>query len=187
MKNILRAALTLSLVFATGLPVRAADKVIMSPHKHEAVAVTVRPGWDVATKFAEKGMFLLQLVPAGTDLKHPTTLINVVTYADLQGQTNALKFAKQEQTNAPKLAAPGKMQFKFTDESNPNDVTYEITLTGNPKFPDQFEVHRIITGKDGIHAIIYHVEPSTQTADQIAEMHRLVKEVKLVAPPKDAK
>jgi hypothetical protein len=79
------------------------------------------------------------------------------------------------------------MQFKFTDESNPNDVTYEITLTGNPKFPDQFEVHRIITGKDGIHAIIYHVEPSTQTADQIAEMHRLVKEVKLVAPPKDAK
>lgn len=184
MKNILRSLLVLSLSFATQLPMSAADKVILSPHKHEAVAVTVRPGWDVATKFADKGMFLLQLLPAGSDPKKPSTLINVVTYADLQGQTNALKFAKQEQSHAPKVAAPGKMDFKFTDESNPNDVTYEITLTGNPKFPDQFEVHRVLTGKDGIHAIIYHVEPANQTQDQISEMHRLVKEVKLVAPPR---
>jgi hypothetical protein len=186
MNQLLRTALVISFTLATTLSAPAGADVIMSPFKHEAVAVTVKPGWSVATKFAQKGMFLLQILPPGGDPKNPTTLINVATYANSTAAGTAKDYAKREQSNAPKMAGSGKIDFRFTDDSNPNDVTYEITSTGVAKFPDQFEVHRVLRGKDGLHAIIYHVQPATQTKDQIAEMHALLKTVKLVDPPKEA-
>jgi hypothetical protein len=182
----MRVALVISFTLATSLSMPAGANTILSPFKHESVAVNVKPGWHVAAKFADKGMFLLQLVPQGEDAKNPTTLINIVTYANSTAVGTAKEYAKREQANAPKLAGTGKIDFKFTDDTNPNDVTYELTSTGTPKFPDQFEVHRVIKGKDGVHAIIYHVQPATQTAEQIAAMHQLLKEVKLVDTPKDA-
>lgn len=186
MNHLLRAALVISFTLATALPVPANADVILSPFKHEAVAVTVKPGWFVAAKFADKGMFLLQILPPGGDPKNPTALINVATYANSTAAGNAKEFAKREQNNAHKVAGSGKIEFKIIDDSNPDDVTYEMTSTGLPKLPDQFEVHRVIKGKDGLHQVIYHVQPATQTKEQIAIMHDLLKSVKLVDPPKEA-
>jgi hypothetical protein len=186
MNRLMRAAVVISFTLATALPMPVGANTILSPFKHEAVSVNVKPGWRVAAKFADKGMFLLQLVPPDADPKNPSTLINIVTYANSTAVGSAKDYAKREQAGAPKLAGSGKIDFKFTDDSNPNDVTYELTSTGVPKFADQFEVHRVIKGKDGVHAIIYHVQPATQTREQVAEMHELLKQVKLVDTPKDA-
>lgn len=186
MNQFARNALVISFTLATALSIPAGAEIIMSPFKHEAVAVTVKPGWTVATKFAQKGMFLIQIIPPGADAKNPPELINVATYANSTAAGSAQEFAKREQTNAHKMAGSGKIEFKFTDESSPNDVTYEVVSTNVPKFPDQFEVHRVIRGKDGLHHIIYHAQPATQTREQVAEMHNLLKAVKLVDPPKEA-
>lgn len=188
-KNLLAAVICMS--FASGvLPSFAADgdpskpATFLSPFKREAVSICLKPGWTVANKLVRDNMYLLQFVPPGTDLKNPQTLVNVVTYTGLQGKINARMFAKNEQSKAPELARPGKIDFKFVSDTEPNDVIYSIALSGNPKFPDQFEIHRVISGKDGIHTIIYHTQPATQTEAQVAEMLGVVRAVKMVEAPK---
>jgi len=171
--NFLSAVLSITLV---------GSSVILSPFKHEAVSVPAKAGWTVGHKYVRNGMFILQLLPPGGDPTKSTTYINVVTYSGLKEA--AKKFADSQQKNAPKLK--GKAEFKYTDEKNPSDVTYELSLSGNKELPDQFEVHRVVTGKDGLHDISYHVEPATQTQQTIAEMHELLNAVKLVAPPAQA-
>lgn len=157
---------------------------VISPFPHEGLSVTMpkQGQWHVINKFAKSGMFCVQLAPISEDENNPKTLINMVTYLTMNKRFNALEFAKKEQANVPKLAGGGKMDFKFIDATNPNDVMYELALTGNPRFPDQFEVHHVVLGKDGLHNVIYHVQPANQPESQVKEMISVLKTVKLVPP-----
>ncbi len=190
MNKLLSFAMVSAICTSAAMPISAAEtnpakaSIVLSNFAKEAVAVPVKPGWFVANKMEQNGTYLLQILPPGGSAKDPKVLINVVSYAGLK--TTARAFAKKEQSRAPHLVKPGKMEFKFIEQSTPNDVIFQLTLTGNPKLPDQFEVHRVLVGKDGLHRIIYHVEPATQTPERITEMIDLVKGVKLVESVKEA-
>lgn len=193
MKNsLLGFVLAVAVTGVVASPMNAADTAsaksptFYSNFKNEAVAINL-PGWTMAQQMVAPDKALLQFIPTGSDPKTPTTLINVVTYLGINSKVNARTMAKNEQANTSKVVKQGTIDFKFLDESNPNDVLYTIALSGNNSFPDQFEVHRILNGKDGLHTIIYHVQPSTQSQSRINEMIEMVKSVKLVAPVKQAK
>lgn len=152
--------------------------------KNEAVSITLDPQWTLANKVERNNTLILQFVPAGADVKDPHILLNVVSYVGAQKQTNAKKFVDTEIVKAPEFAKPGKLETKILESKNPNDITYQLSLTGNPKFPDQFEVHRVISGKDAVHTIIYHVRPAKQAESKINEMIEVVRSIQLVDLPK---
>jgi hypothetical protein len=186
MQQKLAIALLASIILSSTSGAALADTVL-APFKREAVSVTLKPGWSLAKQLGAgelgKGINLLQFLPAGSDPKDARVLVNIVTYLGAPG--NAKSYAERQQKSAPSSVKAGKIEFKILDDSNPNDVMYQIVVTGNPTFADQFEMHRVLTGKQGIHDVVYHVKPATPTSEQIAEMREVLGTVKLVDPPKD--
>lgn len=182
MTNKLRIGFLAGAIALCSVPQLACAETFLAPYKTEAVSITLKPGWHMANKMVQKGVFLLQFLPEGEDPKVARTMVNIATYSHAPG--DAKTFAKRQQASAPQAVKTGKLEFKILDDSNPNDVMYQITISGNPTFPDQFEIHRVIKGKQGIHDVTVHVKPATPPPEQVAEMREVLATVKLVDPPK---
>jgi len=183
------AAIALSII-STGALAQGesaeADKptTVTSPFEHEAVVIPLEPGWQMANTLKAGDSYTLQFLPPGQTAKNFDQILNVTTYKGAQRKATALKF--METTKEKMLGMKeAKVDWNIISATDPNDVIYEYVFTGNTTFPSQYEVTRVITGKDGLHTVVHHRPKASVTPSEREQMINSVKRISL--KPVDAK
>lgn len=174
------SVLSTSAIAQEKLATSAGDKptTITSPFEHEAVVIPLEPGWQMANTLKAGDSYTLQFLPPGQNAKNFDQILNITTYIGAQKKATAQKF--METTKEKMLGMKeAKVDWNVISASDPNDVIYEYVFTGNPAFPSQYEVTRVITGKDGLHTVVHHRPKSSVTPAERDQMINSVKRISL--------
>lgn len=121
----------------------------------DLLQVPLDPGWaEIGRQDGDSARSITYGPPTKND-DHESIIVS--QHGGLQTRIDAHTFmdmAKKGSESAAK--APAHLDWKVLRENNPKDVLYEFTLTSMPGFPDQYEIHRIVSGKEAIYNFCYH-------------------------------
>jgi len=190
----------LGLIVSPGLAQQKVDPskplLVVSPFTHEAVLAKFPLGWFMANRFRQGDTCAMQFLPAGETPDTLTLMVTITTMLDLQQKVNAKGFMQAVIKKMGESKGDAELDLKVISDKNPNDVMFEYSVRypANKKglLPNQYEVQRIIAGKDGIHTIVYHVRKASisekERADILQFMHWIhLKSLPIEAPGKSTK
>jgi hypothetical protein len=154
--------------------------VVFSPYTNEALVAKLEPGWTLAGEYGDgKKVLVMKFLPPGADLDFATKMINLASFLDVPKKTSALEYMEGSKKTTEQMTPKGSLNWRVLESTNPDDVVFAYSIKGWKDGTDQFEMQRVIKGRDGIHTAIYHVSnPDVSEADQ-QKMHAWLKTVKV--------
>jgi len=184
----------LALTVSPGLAQQKVDPskplLVVSPFTHETVIAKMPVGWFMANRFRQGDTCAMQFLPAGETADTLTQMVTITTMLDLQQKVNAKEFMQAVIKKMEESKGEAELDLKPISENNPNDVMFEYSVKYPPNkkalFPNQYEVQRIIAGKDGIHTIVYHVRKASISEKERADILQFMRGVHLQSLPIEA-
>lgn len=156
------------------------NPVVFSPFEHEAVMAQLEPGWTLRRNINEdKKVRIMQFFGPGSSEDDMKQMINVATYMEVPARQTAHDFMQHARRECEKMVPKEKLVWKTVSDVNPNDVTFEFSIKGWIDSPDQYELERVIRGKDGMHAVIYHLDNPDASDEQRKHALAWVRSVRL--------
>jgi hypothetical protein len=155
--------------------------VVFSPYTHEALVAKLEPGWKLAGEYGDgKKVLVMKFIPPGVDPDgYSPKMINLASFLDVSKKTSALDYMEANKKTTEQMMPKGSVSWQVLESTNPDDVLFAYSIKGSRDGSDQFEMQRVIKGRDGIHTVIYHVgNPDVADADQ-QKMHAWLKTVKV--------
>lgn len=146
------------LPFAPPRPKKDENTVIFSPFAHEHLTFKLDRTWIMFNRFNdENAIRVMQFGPEGTQLGDNQEMLNIASYLGVPRKQTAKDFMLHSKKEMQKLVPKDKLSFHEVNTSDPSDVMFEYSIKGWLDSPDQYELQRVIRGKDGIHVVIYHL------------------------------
>jgi hypothetical protein len=162
----------------------AKPNTVVSPFQHESVEIDLDPGWWEARRLQRGNECLLQFLPPGDTAQDVHKMINFVSYFGLQKRMSPREFMLENKKSFQNLKHGGEAEWKAVKDDDPDDVAFEYRLHGRPGIPDQYELQRVIKGKDALHSIIFHLRKPEASAEERSNMLKVIERMKLLAPEK---
>ena len=132
--------------------------------------------WNLGADNAKTNIFY-EYVTDGQTINDWKELVTLQMYKGMQNKITAEKFAKGYlsmlyNTCGDKLAVS-------LIRNDPSDYMFEWKVNGHPKADDQYEIDRVIAGKETIVFIHYVIKTSTVTPDNRAKWIQIINKATL--------